>query len=145
MAMAIVDLVCKECGNHFQHRKECYKRSDADSYEEWAKQNITLCPECLRAAARQKQEDQAAKLEQENELPALEGSEKQVAWAVSIRAKAFAASLCADYSREEISAAMEELKTDTDATAKERHEIETAWRILTETSAKWFIDNRYHL
>jgi hypothetical protein len=51
MAKASVKLVCKECGNEFCREKNGFRnRSEADSWEEWAKANIDLCPECWHNA-----------------------------------------------------------------------------------------------
>lgn len=90
MAMANVKLICKACGNEFNWRRECHSRRDADSSEAWARDNITLCPECTAKARR---EAEAAELAEavkglSVELPEnLTGSEKQIAWAKDIRAK----------------------------------------------------------
>lgn len=47
MARARVRLVCKKCGKTFTaQKKECNNRRDADSWVEWAEENITLCPDC---------------------------------------------------------------------------------------------------
>ena len=88
MAIAKITLTCTECGNTFEHRKECRNRSEADSHEAWAKENIDLCPACYRA--RQQRNAQAAvmaALEKHGiNLPELAGvSEKQIAYAKSVR------------------------------------------------------------
>ena len=47
MARARVSLVCKKCGKTFTaQKKECNNRKAADSWIEWAEENITLCPDC---------------------------------------------------------------------------------------------------
>lgn len=82
MAMASVNITCTHCGKTFEHRKSCYNRREADQHEAWARENVTLCPEC-RAAQKK-----AALLEKLPTLPAIEGvSEKQVAYADSLRTK----------------------------------------------------------
>ncbi len=63
------------------------KTSERESYLEWAKDN-KLCPECWAAAkqkAREEASEQAAQENTEFGLPALTGTEKQVAWAETIR------------------------------------------------------------
>ena len=90
MAIARVDLICKECGREFTHRNSCGNRRLADEHESWERENITLCPECWKKARR---EAEAAELaEAVKALPVelpdnLTGSEKQIAWAKEIRAK----------------------------------------------------------
>jgi hypothetical protein len=94
MARVKIILVCEECGQEFTHIHNCYNRDAADSYEEWAKENITVCPECYKKAQRSKervQEDATAEnvdswIKSEGfELSDLAGTEKQVAWAKKIR------------------------------------------------------------
>lgn len=90
MAIAKLDLVCTECGEAFVHRKECWNRRDADSYEIWARNNVTLCPACARKEREaQKRADAMAMLEKYGAtLPAIEGvSDKQVAYAEALRVK----------------------------------------------------------
>lgn len=85
MAIASVICTCTRCGNSFEHRKTCYNRSDANDYESWAAENITLCPACWRAeqdAKRLAKRDQATA---NYALPTLTGSERQIAWADKIR------------------------------------------------------------
>lgn len=82
MALAKVEITCTHCGKTFEIRKTCHSRQEADSYEAWARENVTLCPEC-RAA--QRKAEQEAK---QPTLPTIEGvSEKQIAFAASLRAR----------------------------------------------------------
>lgn len=48
MAKAIVMIKCPRCGREYEYRKDCCNRKEADSFEEWAKDNMTdrLCPAC---------------------------------------------------------------------------------------------------
>lgn len=48
MPFAKITITCSTCGNEFEHRHKCYKSRDIDSYIDWAKSNITLCPDCHR-------------------------------------------------------------------------------------------------
>lgn len=62
---------------------------ERDRHAEAAKNR--LCPECYQAQTTQRQaqqSEQARLFAAQSNLPALSGSEKQVAWAESIRAKA---------------------------------------------------------
>lgn len=135
MAMANVKLICKTCGNEFTWSKKCYSRRGADSSEAWARDNITLCPEC---AAKAYCEAEAAKhAEAVNglsvELPEnLTGNEKQIAWAKDIREK-YALMI----QREYINEAYDDLRV---------YYVKVLDVIIAEnTSAKWWIDNRNSL
>lgn len=135
MAMASVKLICKACENEFEWRKKCYNRRDAESSEAWARDNITLCPEC---AAKAHREAEAAKLAEDVkglsvELPEnLTGSEKQIAWAKDIRAK-YALMIQRVY----IDKAYDDLRVYT---------IRVLDVIIAENpSAKWWIDHRDEL
>lgn len=94
MSKVKLTLTCSECGCDFTHTHYLNNRSSAESYEEWAKDNITVCPDCyeeeMRKAERAKNDAsaEAGKLKLAElgiELPPLTGTEKQVAWAESIR------------------------------------------------------------
>ena len=74
MAKAEVKIVCECCGQEFTKTATKGNRADANAWEEWAKANITLCPKCYK------------KSQEIKDLPEItEGSEKQIAWATSIR------------------------------------------------------------
>lgn len=84
MARVKINCKCELCGEKFTHIKTKYNREQADSYEEWAKENITICPDCYKANA----EAEAKKTASEKaELPVLTGTEKQIAYAEKLRAK----------------------------------------------------------
>lgn len=53
MARADAHCKCEICGAEFTMYKYCYNRRDANQYEEWAAENITLCPDCY---AKQREE-----------------------------------------------------------------------------------------
>ena len=72
MTRGFVTCTCRQCGRKFDKIKYCANRRDADSWESWAKSNITLCYECHKA-------------EKRDGLAVLSGSEKQIAWAERIR------------------------------------------------------------
>lgn len=89
MAKASVTCHCDKCGKDFTHTHNCYNRKEADNYEEWAKWNITICPECYREKTRQKKEVEYKKALDELDkipLPKIEGvSEKQKNYAAALR------------------------------------------------------------
>lgn len=96
MAIAKIEITCTECGNTFTHRKECRNRTEADNYEAWASSHITTCPECSRKQykARMASALQAKLDELGFVLPTIEGaSEKQVAYAMSVRERYLADNL----------------------------------------------------
>lgn len=96
MAIASITVTCSTCGNSFTHRKECRNRRDADSYEAWASTHISECPSCARD-----RRNADASLKLANTLAALGrtlpvikgGSDKQIAYAESVREQYLAARL----------------------------------------------------
>lgn len=96
MAISRIDITCDTCGENFEHRHESRNRREADSYELWAIENITTCPTCRRKAAR---ESAAAALDATLAnlgvtLQPIEGvSEKQIAYACSVRQRVLSADL----------------------------------------------------
>ena len=88
MAKGTAACTCCECGKSFTASKILASRDQANSWEEWAKSNIIECDECkekARQAEREEANKKAAESAKEFELPELTGSEKQVAWANTIR------------------------------------------------------------
>lgn len=55
MAKAVVILKCRDCGKEFTKSKICRNRAEAYSFEEWAKENIDICPVCYRKIMREKE------------------------------------------------------------------------------------------
>lgn len=93
MAKAMITIICGTCGREFTHSKNCYNRDDANHYEEWARDHITTCPECYGKAMRAKLDAQTAearKTIEGMEFSELVGTDKQIAWASDIRARAAA-------------------------------------------------------
>lgn len=83
-------LTCKCCGREFEHinfRRNC---ADAENYEAWARENVTICPGCL-AAERQAAKDATladyiATFPARCRLPEITGvSDKQIAFARDLR------------------------------------------------------------
>jgi hypothetical protein len=114
---------------------------DRESKKEWMERGV--CPDCYR---KQKEEERtkasqvAAEQAKTSGLPALVGSEKQIAWAETIRKNALASAQNNVLSREAFAA----LPVDKQESSRGVFEVvRTARdRLETETSAKWWIDNR---
>lgn len=123
MAKASVEIICEECGKEFTHEHICRNRNEADSYEEWARENITTCPACWYKAKRAAEEKRAEEATKDVELSELTGSEKQVAWAEKIR-------------RAAIATVLESGRTIT----------EQVYAVINSiTDARWWIDNRFDI
>lgn len=89
MSYARIDIICKECGREFRYQSNYkMKSTEVDGYIEWARENVTLCPECYRKQkAAEKAECTANKLAELGiQLPEISGvSDKQVAFAQKVR------------------------------------------------------------
>ena len=91
MSMARANCTCATCGHTFEVRSKRANSREAASFEKWAEENITECDDCKAArikAAHDAENAEAAKAAQEMGYPELKGTEKQVAWANTIREKA---------------------------------------------------------
>ena len=100
MAMANAKCHCVECGKDFTFRKEKRNRKEADEFEIWASANITLCPDCSLKEKQQQEktalEDYISEFSQQHPLPEIQGvSEKQIAYADSLRSKFIAKKMLA--------------------------------------------------
>lgn len=90
MAKAKIYVICSECGEEFTHVKTCRNRREADSYEEWAAKNITLCPRCWQKEQDEIAEERLAKILTDHKiaLPEIIGkSEKQIRYAALLRTR----------------------------------------------------------
>lgn len=130
MAKAEIKCTCPECGAKHTWSVICHNRREADNWEQYHadEANTRLCPECYRkhrAAERAEAREAENKVAAENVaalgLPALTGTEKQVAWATSIRQKALDEALAThggslanlnDKGRAVLAAAMAKMSTD---------------------------------
>ena len=84
MARAIAICTCSVCGAKFERVEFKNNRAQADAWKEWAEEHFTICPECYQ----KQQMDKAEALVAELGLPQIAGkSEKQIAYAASLRAK----------------------------------------------------------
>lgn len=151
MAMAEVTLVCSTCGKTFTHRQKRYNRADADQYEDWARAHIDTCPDCFRA--QQQQKEKALEAARSSQLPQLQGSEKQVAWANAIRNKMISENQVAkgiidgEFKNPDGSALTfqqaKEIWSVGGFTPENKKTVGSVIKLFTETQAKWFIDHRF--
>ncbi len=134
MARATAYCKCEKCGKDFEI--EVYKpnRRTADSYAEWVSKTRTICYDCeqeITEARRKEENEAAAKKAEEAGLPQLVGSEKQIAWATTIRQSLVDEVMGSEHVSYEVSAVRK---------AKETFmELISGDEFLT---AKWWIDHR---
>ena len=141
MAKGTAVCTCCECGKSFTASKILASRDQANNWEEWAKSNIIQCDDCRekereeeKAAANAK----AAESAKEFELPELTGSDKQVAWANTIRVAYFNSysKIVAKYS-ELLSSERQQCEVEF------KSFLEVAEHLFaTKTSASFWIENR---
>ena len=82
MARAIAICTCETCGTKFEVvRRDCYNRKAADDFERWAVEHICECSECEKKRIAAERAAQA----KEMGWPELQGSPKQIAWAMGLR------------------------------------------------------------
>ena len=140
MAKASVKLTCTKCGAEFTAQKTCYNRTEADNWENYMSRVGGTCTDCWKVekeaeklAAREKQtaENASGAAQCPVTFPALEGSEKQIAWATDLRNGIITAMVNSKAQWDKI----EELSANP--------EFKKEWDKLNITSAKWWIDNRF--
>ena len=154
MAKGEITKTCAKCGKRFTRAKDFFKRADATRWEIWAESNINLCEDCSKAIAAEKTLREALVFAKEINLPVLEGSDKQVAWAEKIRytvlkdfdpevrellRKSIIGFEESDVNMDALNAAgitLEELSR------QYRNEFDRQALMLSSTSAKEIIDNR---
>ena len=136
MAKGTANCICKTCGKTFEVVAYRQNSRMARQFEEWAEENIVECDACKAeriAAQRAEENAKAAEKVAERGWPELTGSEKQVAWATTIRENG-----------------MDELLKGIDKIRNSRHCDEEALKIgeraieemLSHTQASWWIDRR---
>lgn len=138
MAKAEITCTCPVCGAKHTWSVICHNRREADNWEQYhADDTDRLCPACYakqqaakRAEAREAENKAAAETAGALGLPALSGSEKQVAWATTIRQKALDAALSAAAG------------CDTSALNGEGCAFVGAVMARMSTEARWWIDHR---
>lgn len=87
MAKAKIVITCKKCSKSFTWSKTCANRAEADATQKWALNEISECPDCVFQEKIEYENKKAKEMTEELNLPQLEGSEKQIAWANTIRVK----------------------------------------------------------
>lgn len=86
MAKATIELTCTHCGETFTKVKFFNNRQDAENYAEWAKENMTECPNCYKARMAEERAGKANDLISKYDLPQIQGvSEKQTKYASDLR------------------------------------------------------------
>lgn len=138
MAKAIVTCTCTTCGAEFTKTAVRSSRRAADEWCEWAKSAYDECPECYRKRKQQEAEIREQELNETYNLPSLEGTPKQVAWAEKIRIL-FIENFLQD--EQEI---VSRVKTTTPEGKKYLAYLEnrTDELLAARTKASWWIDNR---
>lgn len=125
---------CPECGATIEFRVHGRNRRDAESYTDWLMGQGRVCDAC-HAKQRGAENAAAAEANTAAGLPTLTGSEKQVAWAETIRARLIPA-----VEAEITTAAAEDESCEPDKLAL--IVAETRRRLRGQTSAHWWIDRR---
>lgn len=90
-----------------------------------------LCPDCYQEV-RKKDQERAKKIARENEYPDLEGSEKQIEWAISIRQNFM-----------ELIGEQTQRYEETGSNTELGKLLELQEWLIGKTSAKWWINHRY--
>lgn len=139
MAKGTAICTCRECGKTFNMEKICRNRREADSWEDYAKENYTLCDECEERHRRQEAEEQRQADEAEG-IPAIMcGSEKQRDWATSIRRACIERYKATDW-RAELNRILGEKKDNEQALTMLADMY--SWLIENKRAASWWIEHR---
>lgn len=129
MAKGTAICTCATCGSTFKVEATKYNRDEANQWEAWAERNYTECKTCYatrKQAERAAENEEASAKAQEQGLPELTGSPKQIAWAETIR-MAMLEKLSAESEKEGGAGEWENF---------------IAWVKEEYTSARYWIDNR---
>jgi hypothetical protein len=122
------------CGHTVTHNI-CGKVSERDALVDWKSRHD--CPECYAKEMKaERAAEQAAALKASEELPALTGTEKQVAWASKIRAAFFSDA------KERNAKGFLELPEEEREAARKRALDLLVYFTSAETTARWWIDNK---
>lgn len=153
MAKATATCKCEKCGKEFVKVKICGNRKEADSFEEWAKENCTECPDCYAERVKAERDNKADELIKEFGWAEIEGvSEKQIAYAKSLRNKYItvnadnirkAEEAIASTPIEEVEAFAKQNGTTVEETVKSGYiycGVEKAYSLKSEKSARAIID-----
>ena len=146
MARATAMCTCSVCGKTFEKSTIRSNRREADSWEKWAEQAYTTCPECEQKE-REAKAAELARQAQEDGLPELVGSPKQITWAEQLRARYI------ESSGKELDDMLEMIrqrkaagrKTEKRELAAKRFDATRTYILTTISSSHWWIDNRDYL
>lgn len=130
MALATVRLTCQRCGREIVKRKECRNCAKADEFKEWAAHHIKFCRDC------QHEMEYEQSLEETKDLPALEGTEKQIRWATCIRA---------EFKRTCMRKMQKEARIRRERIEKKENGIIYELVCKNYRKAAWWINNQYNL
>jgi hypothetical protein len=134
MARATAECTCKTCGKVFYRYAVKKNSAEARAYEEWAAKNFDECDECRSArieAERAEHERECREAAASHGWPELEGTPKQVAWAVTIREEKHGAA---------VEDAMRRFRNDAERRAVALRAVEEV--TCEQVSAKFWIDDR---
>ena len=122
------------CG-HCEEKQLFGKETERSRYIAWAGKE-GICTVCGKANRDAESSEMIAAIEAEHDLPGLDGSEKQVAWARKIRAEKIAtiSKIIAKYS-DKAALQGEQEKFDS-------HVALVMQGLYSKTASKWWIDNR---
>lgn len=87
MARTKLTCTCEKCGTTFVKWIYGYNSRDASSRADYLEGYYTMCDECRRDEERAKELVAAEKVEQQYNLPELEGTERQISWGRVCRGK----------------------------------------------------------
>ena len=143
MARARATCTCRACGKIFEMSTIRRNSREADNWVEWAEKAYTTCPECEQKK-REAKAAELAKQAQEDGLPELVGSPKQITWAEQLRAGYIESS---GKELDDMLAVLQQLKeagekTDEYELGVKRFEATRTYMLTTISSAHWWIDNR---
>lgn len=143
MAKAKAECTCKVCGRKFYKIRDQHTRKSADNWEEWAAGYYDECQECIQKE-REEKAAAIAKEAAENGMPELQGSPKQITWAVQLRATYIEKTAAyAEGLRSKIRCRTEEGKESPKTVDKLLTFEATKEYILKNiTNSKWWIDSR---
>lgn len=136
MAKARATCTCATCGKVFEVTTIRQNTREASSFEKWAEANITECRDCeAKRIAEKRAEESAQAAENANERgwPELQGTEKQVAWANTLREQELA---------EYIERAKALQRNESRRAKGELIIAAIEYTIKTKVKASWWIDNR---
>lgn len=145
MAKREAECTCKTCGKTFYRTVDGYNSRDAESKMKWAERFFDECTDCWK---KRQEDEQREKAEQaiSEELPELNGTEKQVKWANGLRDK-WIVSMKDKFDdirrRWTKKRWRDESEKELFSVALEVVEPHLADFVKAKTSARWWIDSRY--